>query len=135
MDRGALHPSQRIPRHQAQHKRLGRNPARHSAKSRDLPQSLGSLLQFEMTKIFLHDHGHRHAQGCAEILHRHGALFFAIRKQLDQAARQILCVAGAIKINRQFLALSHLSKIRNVRGNNGYSISASQMRYAAAAGG
>ena len=88
-----------------------------------------------MAKVFLHDRRHGHAQRCSEILNRHLALPFVICEQFDQASRQVLRVAWAIKIQRDFLSGCHLPEIGNVRGDDRHSVGAGQMCYTAASCG
>jgi hypothetical protein len=107
---------------------------RQSAEPGQPPQGLGSLLQFKMPQIFLHDGGHGHAQRRGEILYRHGLLFFRTRQQINQTACQILGVTGLVKRNRQFFHVRHLTKIRKVRTQNGHAVGTSQVGYAAAPG-
>jgi hypothetical protein len=98
-----------------------------------LAQGLRPLLEFKVTKIFLDDHRHGHAQRRGEVLHSHFPLPVAIRKQMDQATRQIVRISRPIKFNCQLLAIGHLAEVWNVRADDRHAIGASQMRNPAAA--
>jgi hypothetical protein len=86
MNRGPVHPAQRIPGHEPQHERLRGHPARQPAEPGDLPQGLGSLLKFEMPQIFQDNGWHRHAQGRGKILNRHDLLLFLVRQKINQTS-------------------------------------------------
>jgi hypothetical protein len=93
-----------------------------------MSESLDSLLKLKVPEIFLDDIRHRHAQCRGEVLPRHRPLFFKILKQLDQAVCKALCISRRIKLDRQFLALRHLSEVSQICAHDGYTISTSQMR-------
>jgi len=122
-----MHPSQRIPRHEPQQERLPRNPIRQPSEPCDLPQGFGPLFQFEVTEIFQNDRRHRHAQGGGEILDCHCFLLLCIRQEADQALSQVLHASGLVKLNREFLAVSHLTKVGKIRAHDWDSVCACQM--------
>ena len=74
-------PVERIASHQTQKQRLGRHPARQTPDTRDVPQSLYTLLHLKVAQIFLNDVGHRHAQRSGKILSGHQLLLFRILQQ------------------------------------------------------
>jgi hypothetical protein len=100
-----------------------------------VPQSQGSLLQFEMAQIFQNDVGHRHAKGRGKILLRHCLLAGRVSKEANQASGQILSVAGFVKLNRHPLAIGHLAKILKVRAHDRNSVGTGQVRDTAATRG
>jgi hypothetical protein len=100
-----------------------------------LPQGFGSLLQFEVAQILLHDGRHGHAQRCSEVLRSHFALPLGVCEQLDQAPRKILRISRLIKIEREFLPGCHLPEVGNVRGDDGHTVGAGQVCDTAASGG
>ena len=87
-----------------------------------------------MPYVFLHHVRHRHAQARREILHRHPVLLFRVLKKIRQAIGQSLRSSRWIKFDGEFFALCHLPEIRNVSGDNRYTVGAGQVRNAAAAG-
>ncbi len=88
-----------------------------------------------MPYVFLHDVGHGHAQGRREILHGHLVLLLRVLKKVRQAISQSLSFSGRIKFDGEFFPLRHLPEIRNIRGDNRYTVSARQVRNAATTGG
>lgn len=88
-----------------------------------------------MTQIFLDDGRHRLAQSGGEILYSHGLLLSRVGQQSNQAGGQIFGAPGPIELNRQFLYVGHLAEVGKIRADDGYAVSAGQMRDAAATGG
>src|SRR5271165_4211092 len=82
-DSGSVNPSLRITRHAPHQQRSRWSPPRRPAEFPDMTQCLCALLELEVTQIFLHDDGHRHAQGGGKILPCHASLFFRVCKKTN----------------------------------------------------
>ena len=93
------------------------------------------MLQLEVAEIFLNDVRHRHAKCRSEVLGRHFLLLFRILEKSDQAIRQVLSISGLIELDRQILALRHLTEVFDVGTHDRNSIGAGQMSDSAAARG
>jgi len=78
-----------------------------------------------MAKILLDDGGHRHAQGCREILHSHGLLLLGIGEEFGQAAGKILSASRLIKIDGDVFSDCHLAEIGQIGTDDGYSVGTS----------
>lgn len=87
-----------------------------------------------MAHVLLDHVRHGHAQTGRKILDCHSPLFGGVSQQLDEAAGQAFSIASRKELDGEFLALSHLLKIGQIRANDGNAISASQMRDTATSG-
>jgi hypothetical protein len=87
-----------------------------------------------MPYVLLHHVRHGHAQAGREILHRHPVLLFCVLKKVRQAIGQARGISRRIKFDREFFPLSHLPEISNIGRDNRYTVSACQVRHAAATG-
>ena len=67
-------------------------------------------------------------------MHRHHLLHSRIGQQMNQALGQVLGAARPVKFNRDFLAVRHLAKIREIRAHDGNPIGAGQMGHPATPG-
>src|SRR3981081_3023888 len=88
-----------------------------------------------MSEILLHNVRHGHAKSRSEILVRHLLLRLRVREKSDQAIRQGLSISRLIELDRQILALRHLTEVFDVGTHDRNSIGASQMSDSAAARG
>jgi hypothetical protein len=123
---GTASPAQGVPRHQTQQQGFGRYPTGKPAKTGYIPQSLNSLLQFEMPQILLHNVRHSHAKASGKILNRHLMLLGRILQKIKQAFGQSLRTPRSrVKLDRQFLGLRHLPEVCDVCADDGYSVCAS----------
>jgi len=128
-----VQPSSGIP-DQEPRQRLRWHPAGNPSHPRYRPQSLRSLLEFEVAHIFLHHVRHGHAQPRREVLYRHPPLFRGILQQFDKTIRQPFRAAGRKELNSKFFALCHLSEIQQIGTNDRNSIGASQVSHSTASG-
>jgi hypothetical protein len=96
---------------------------------------LGSLLNFKLPKIFLHDVRHGHAQCSGEVLPGHHLLPDRILQKLRQAFGKPLGIPRWIELNGQFFGGCHLPEVTYVGADNWNSVCTRQVRYAAAACG
>jgi hypothetical protein len=100
-----------------------------------LAQGLGSLLEFEMSQILQDDGWHRHAQSRGKILNRHSVLLFRVRQKGNQAVSQVLGVAWLVKLDCQFFAVRHLTKIGKISAHDRDPVSTCQVRNSTASCG
>jgi hypothetical protein len=133
--RGTACPPERVPGHQTQQQRLRRDPTGQPAETGDVAQRLHALLKLKMPYVLLHHIRHGHAQARGEILHRHPVLLFRVLKEVRQAIGESLRISRRIEFNGEFLALRHLPEVGNIGRDNGYTVSARQVRNTAATGG
>jgi len=59
-------------------------------------------------------------------------LFFRVLKEVRQAIGESLCIPRRIEFDGQFFALRHLPEVGNIGRDNRYTVSARQVRNAAA---
>lgn len=100
-----------------------------------VPERLHSLLKLEVAKILLYDVRHRHPQACREILRRHRPLLHSVLQQCDDTVRKPFFVSRRIEFDGQFLTLGHLPEVRQIRANDGHSVSTGKMSDTAASSG
>jgi len=107
------------------------HPAWQSAQPGNGSQRAKLALELECSQILADDFRHAHTQRCRKILDAHLHLTLGIVQQLQQRLGQALHIAWFKEINCQPFFFGQLTKISNVRGDDRYSVSASQVRHPA----